>query len=226
MAMSTASQDRSIDYFQVKLREVRPSAKNGNVELYSLNNSFRNHNVLWKVRITPTTSTKIKGSIKKKKIKYEFGANDICKNIDERLLFAREEAERALRGIFFNAEYVEWIERQNLPAYDVRPLNEIEFTVSDKPDANKLLSLVNNPDFPKSNCTIPGTHNTYKNIKMGNPMKTNTYLSIHGLLNLSSPLSLEQCTAILEKHFPNFIAWLSYCPHPSEYADEFGIEYP
>ena len=172
-------------FFSATLSKLRSWLSDGNVELYSLDESFDDGS-LWKFTLAPSSSLDIEGCVRKIK--------------DGRVVtFQKEEAEDAIVGNFLRVSDIEEIESFE---FEFFTSNQVAFTLRVPDRRWEELQEFTCKCWKEDGIQVE-TSDISRESKVSN---------VYGLLTLEDEKELEDCAEILAKYFPkNLITWLSYC---------------
>ena len=174
-------------FFSTTLSKLRSWLSDGNVELYSLDESF-DDGILWKFTLAPSSNLDIKGSAQKIK--------------DGRVIaFEMAETKAAINGNF-------------LGVFD-RPIEEMESFEFEFLTCNQVAFTLRVPDIrwkELQEFTCKCWRKGGIQVETSDISRERRVSNVYGLLSLDDENKLEDCAEILAKYFPkNLITWLSYC---------------
>ena len=180
-------------FFSCTLSRERTWLSNGNVELYSLNNSFE-EGVLWKFTMFPTQGTATQGFVEK------------LKN-GQTVQFFKEEAVSAIQGNFLQVQNISPISTTNqFTFYDGR---YVSFVLRAPIGQETQLHPFMNKNFQFNFNGMQVNVSTSSSIT-----KTDRFSCVRGLLTLPQVINLEVCAEMLVQNggFPRHLfTWMNYC---------------
>ena len=189
-------------YFSATLSRERVSLKNGNVELYSLNESLEN-GVMWKLTLSPTESLHVQGYVEK---------------IENRQVvqFEGSDAVSAIKGGFSKVQSIVSVPPMN--DFFVFKSKEVAFTLRVPDNLQSELEEYQLQNFSREVLDLSVA------VRTSNIKREDTLSCVRGLLTLDRELPLEDCAEILAAaNFPRkMITWLTYCTNVEAWTCYFG----
>ena len=189
-------------YFSATLSRERVWLKNGNVELYSLNESLEN-GVMWKLTLSPTESLHVQGYVEK---------------IENRQVvqFEDSDAVSAIKGGFSKVQSIDSVPPMN--DFSVFKSKEVAFTLRVPDNLQSELKKYQLQNFSREVLDLSVA------VRTSNIKREDTLSCVSGLLTLDRELPLEDCAEILAAaNFPRkMITWLTYCTNVEAWTYYFG----
>ena len=186
--------------FGASLAKPRSWLSSGNIELYSLKQSFANKNVWWKFALSPTDSGEVEGIVQK----LECG---------EIVQFQAKNALHAIHGNFLNVQDIKKISK--LEDFEIFRGEKIAFTLRVPINFEERSEPVKGKSEEKLEFDgILGKVSTSGRIFCEEEVSC-----VRGLLILEKVEELEVCAEMLATMFPKtMITWLTYCTNQAAWT--------
>ena len=192
-------------HFEVEIDSGRSwLEENSDIEIYSLNKSFYEEDVLWKFNLYGKNGKTVEGFVEKLKEK-------------KKIQFLEDDAISAIEQNFLRASNLNTSPKKNPQKFNSFKGKNVAFTLRTKLNEKEALHEFKSISFEND---LPEV----EKIKTSKVYPRESFASIHGLLITKEIFSLEVCAEILAKKFPReLITWLTYCTDKEKYMARYDI---